>query len=333
MKKKCILLLVNIAFLFCLANAQRIDKQEVFVATSEKEVYKFYNQMLDSKRLSNRFIHNDDSTEPFGFGYFYEFESRDTLMKFVQSCEEKFHGDYICDRFYWSYISNCMPIDFYEHFLNYLKELDIIENYYLKSKINGQLMPIMDIIIEQYESGQLNKEESKKAHRLIEETFLRIVNDNHNYRLLIDYDNYITDKIRNDLVHIIENPFYPTAYLDFYMSQQDTACLDTVGIPPNIFPRRKAHFTPEEKEIYDKEISLYRRLEKFRGYERVGRIEYNGLSAGQAYLQRKREWFSAKGYLPINEIAKYAYQKQDKLLIKHLKEFKKKYPDYPLEYF
>ena len=177
MKKKCILLLVNIAFLFCLVNAQQIDKQEVFVATSEEDVYKLYDQMLDSARLSNRFIHNDDSTYPFSFSYFYEFESRDTLIKFEQLCEKRFHEDYICKRFYEAYISNCMPIDFYERFLNYLKKLDIIENYYIKDDINGQLVAIMRLIKKRHESGQLSKEESKKARRLIEETLSRLIND------------------------------------------------------------------------------------------------------------------------------------------------------------
>jgi hypothetical protein len=57
------------------------------------------------------------------------------------------------------------------------------------------------------------------------------------------------------------------------------------------------------------------------------------LSTGQAYLKRKRDEFREQGYLPINYIEEYAYKKQDKLLIKHLKEFKKKHPDYPLRYF
>jgi hypothetical protein len=87
------------------------------------------------------------------------------------------------------------------------------------------------------------------------------------------------------------------------------------------------------RQFTDEETVYYRKLQNFLAYERIGKKEYNGLSAGQAYLQKKRDNFRKKGYLPVNEIAEYADQKQDELLIKHLKEFKKKHPDYPLKYF
>ena len=197
------------------------------------------------------------------------------------------------------------------------------------------LYEIRNILIKQYESGKLNKKDSLKALELIEQTTLRMINDKHDCSVVLvkKYDKYITDTIRQALVNVIENPFYPMEYLDFYMSQQDTTCLDTTGIPANIRPVWKVQFTPEELQTYEKERPLYERLERFRTYERIGKKEYNGLSAGQSYLRRKRETFRETGYLPINYIEEYAYQKQDKLLIEHLKEFKKKHPDYPLKYF
>jgi hypothetical protein len=316
-----------------LVYAQRIDKQQIFIAVSEEEVYKLYEQMLDSARVSNRFLQPGPMADRFGFGLFEGIDSKDTLMRFEQECSERFHGDYICDRTYWPYISNCMPISFYERFLNYLKKFDKIENFYIKDYITGQLGAIMYVIIKQYESGKLNKNDSLKAQQLIEGTLWRMIEDDHNYRVLLSSDKYITDKIRQALVNVIENPFYPAEYLDFYMSQQDTASLDTTGIPPNLTVRWKVQFTPEELQAYERDLPLYERLRNFRIYEEIGREEYNGLSAGQAYLQRKRDNFREKGYLPINEIAEYAYQKQDELLIKHLKAFKKKHPDYPLKYF
>ena len=334
MKKRKFVLTVYLALFACWGYAQRMDTQEIFIATSEKEMYQLYAQMLDSARLSNYFLSPNPMIDRFGFSVFEEIESKDTIMKFVQLCRKNSREDYICKRGYSTYISNCMPVDFYERFLIYLKQMDKIENYYIKSHIYSPLHPVVRIVIKQYESGNLNKDDSIKARQLIEETLLTLINDNHNYRGLLRYDKYITDNIRRALVDVLENPFYPTKYLDFHISQQDTTCLDTVGIPPNIATlRRKAHFTPEELEVYKRDLPLYERLQRFLNYERMGKIEYNGLSAGQAYLQEKRDWFTAKGYLPINEIAKYAYQKQDELLIKHLKEFKKKHPDYPLEHF
>ena len=343
MEKKRIILTVYLIVFTCIVYAQRIDVQQVLIATSEEEVYKRYDQMLDSARLSNRFLSPSGGVvydDYFAFGYFYEITSKDTVMKFVQECSWQRNDEYICERFYRSYISNSMPIDFYERFLTYLKQLDRIENYFIKQYSTNPLYAIKNILIKQYESGNLNKEDSIKARRLIEETILRLVNDEHNYRGMISYHKYITDTIRQALVNVIENPFYPTEYLNFYMSQQDTTFLDTTGIPANIRLVWKEHFTPEELQTYEKERPLYIRLERFRTYERIGKKEYNGLSAGQAYLRRKKEKFREKGYLQINYIEEYAYQKQDKLLIEHLKAFKKKhleefnkqYPYYPLKY-
>ena len=81
MKKKNLLLVCLMLFAY-LANAQRFDKQEIFVATTEKQVYELYNQMLDSVRVSNRFLSDSRIFNGFGFMPFEEMESTDTLMKF-----------------------------------------------------------------------------------------------------------------------------------------------------------------------------------------------------------------------------------------------------------
>ena len=323
-----------------LVYAQRIDVQQIFAATSEEEMYKFYDQMIDSARLSNRFIHSDDSTRPFNFGFFEEIESKDTLIKFVQECWVR-RGDYICARFYWIYLSNNMPIDFYGRLLDYFRDVKRRENYFLKIESIKLLDPIIRIIIKKYESGILDEQDSIKALQLIEETLLRLINDAHDYTWLLShkytwlliFDKYITDNIRQALVRVIENPFYPEEYLDFYLSQQDTTVLDTIGIPANIRPQWRPRFTPEELQIYEEELPLFERLQRFLRYERIGREEYGGLSAGQAYLRRRQDGFGDKGYLNIRYIEDYAYHKNDELLIKHLKEFKIKHPDYPLRYF
>ena len=330
MKKKKIIITMFTLLCAYLMYAQRIDRQERFVAASEEAMYKLYNQMLDSTRLSNWYL-NPGNVERFGFGFYddYEIESKDTIMKFVQDCEWKNKDEYICERLYWVSISNCMSIDFYGRFLDYLKQLDKIENYYIKSNINSPLRPIMDIIINQYESGKLNKQDSIKARRLIEETLLRIINDRHIYSIVKKYDKYTTDKIRQALVNVIENPFYPAEYLDFYMSKQDTLSIDTVGIPNST----KEKIIKERLYSLTKEDWLYYpRFSNFLYYKNLGE-EWGGISSGQAYLKKKKDEFCEKGYLPINYIEEYAYQKNDELLIKHLKEFKKKHPDYPLKYF
>jgi hypothetical protein len=320
----------------CLLWAQRIDVP-IKYATTEQEMYKLFEQMLDSVVQSDEYANPDNYC---AVGASFEMNAKDTLMIFEQYCEHYYGREYICSRNYYYYLSNCMLVDFYERFLNYLAKLSKSNNYYVKKYAYEPLYTITNILIQQYESGKLSKNDSLKAWNLIELTIIRIINEEHSFYAIPGYhdfqkgrEKYMTDNIRQALIREIKNPYYPTEYLDFYMSKQDTAFLDTTGIPANINPRWKVQFAPEELEIYEKEIPLYTKLQTFLMYERIGREEYNGLSAGQAYLKRKRDEFRKKGYLDINIIAEYAYKKQDELLIKHLKAFKKKHPDYPLEYF
>lgn len=312
--------------------AQRIDTQQVFVATSEAEVYELFNQMLDSARVSNRFLEPSgwSSVLPdgFGFGILREIENRDTLMKFIQSCRENPERGFVCNRVYWGYISNSMPIDFYGRFLNHLRQLDVLENHFIKREINQPLLPVMRIIKRQYESGELNEQDSAKARQLIEETMLRLINDDHSYWWLASFHEYVTDTIRQALINVLENPFFPEEYLDFFMSQQDTLHLDITDIPDSLRVVRRVGSTPEER-VY------FRRFERFQFYEELGEVW--GLSAGEAYLERRRrffkDWIRETGFLPIRSIARYAYEKNDELLIKHLKKFRERFPDFALEHF
>ena len=56
MKRKRIILTVYLTVFACITYAQRTDVQQIFVATSEDEMYKLYNQMLDSARLSSWYL-------------------------------------------------------------------------------------------------------------------------------------------------------------------------------------------------------------------------------------------------------------------------------------
>jgi hypothetical protein len=322
-------ILIGLLFLLTISvvYAQRKDVQKIFVATTEQEVFLLYNQMLDSARVSNRFLSPSRGTKNdyFAFGFFKEIASKDTLIKIVQSCRQT-KNNYTCKRFYQPYITSTMSIDFYERFLDYLEKINITENFFIKDEINRVLIPIRRIIIKQYESGKLTARDSNTAKRLIESTILKLIKNNHNYRGLFNYETYITDTIRQALVDVIKNPFYPTEYVDFYMSKQDTLSIDTVGISNYAKIRNWMTLSGDS-------LANYQRMLHFQTYEKIGREKYNELSAGQAYLQSLKDDFYEKGYLPIKDIEEYAYQRKDEILIQHLKEFKKKHPDYPLKYF
>lgn len=320
MMKHIIITVIFATFSFLL-QAQSKVVQQVLFATNEKEMYKLYEQLLDSA-----IILKDISV---GYGFYFEIESKDTLVKFKQKCYYYRGEDYICERnTYFSYISYSQPISFYENFFDYLENLEQNDNYFYKRFSTSPLGSIRNILITKYESGTLSKEDSLKALELIEQTTLRIVNDAHSYNFLYGDNKYMTENIRQALINVIEHPFYPESYLDFYLSEVvDTTVLDTTGIPIDVQKKYK-----KWKGLYVSGNSDYdSRLASFHFYKRMG--DELGLSPGQACIEEKKKEFREKGYLGINAIADYAYKTQDTLLIKHLKEFKKKHPDYPLRHF
>ncbi|NMA82225.1 MAG: hypothetical protein GX966_09735 [Jeotgalicoccus halophilus] len=317
---KHIIISVIFATFSFLLQAQSKAVQQVLFATTEKEMYKIYEQLLDSTLLLK---------EASIGNHFQEIESNDTLVKFEQYCYWHVNGDYICERnSYFSYISNSQPISFYENFLDYLVKLGQNDNYFYKRFSTSPLSAIGNILIRKYEAKKLSQKESKEVLELIEKITLRRINNAHDYWFLYGDNKYMTENIRQALINVIEHPFYPESYLDFYLNEVvDTTVLDTTGIPLEIQKKYK-----KWKGLYVSGNSDYdSRLASFHFYKRMG--DELGLSPGQAYMEEKKKAFQEKGYLDINAIADYAYKTQDTLLIKHLKEFKKEHPDYPLRHF
>lgn len=317
--KHTLIVVIFSTFSFLL-HAQSKVVQQVLFATTEKEMYKIYEQLLDSAIILKD-IH---------VGYiFQEIDSKDTLVKFEQYCYYYRGEDYMCERNrYFSYISNSQSISFYENFLNYLEKLVQNENIFYRNFSTSPLGSISNILITKYESDTLSKEDSLKVLELIEKIMLRRINDGHDYWFLYGGNKYMTENIRQALINVIEHPFYPESYLEFYLNKVvDTTVLDTTGIPVDIQREYK-----KWKGLYvSGNLDYDLRLARFFTYKRIG--DELGLSPGQAYLKEKRDEFREKGYLDINAIADYAYKYQDTILIKHLKEFKKKHPDYPLRHF
>lgn len=296
--------------------------QHKLIATTENEMYSIYEQLLDSAIALKR---------PLISYYFGSIENSDTLMKIEQYCYwyRGFPEQYICEKErYDVFISALMPVEFYERFLNFLIQLGKKDNIFNKYYSVYPLYRIKDILINRYEYGKLSMTKSLKVLKLIEDATLRLILDAHDYRFLYGNNKYITENIRSALVNVIEHPFYPESYLDFYLKEVvDTMVLDTTGIPIEIKKERE-----KWKGLYvSGNLDYDLRLARFDTYKMIG--DELGLSPGQAYLEEKKKAFREKGYLDINVIADYAYKTQDTLLIKHLKEFKKKHPDYPLRHF
>ena len=119
MKRDSILLLISMTLSYGLISAQEKVPNK-FIALTEAEVYKLYDQMLDSIKVSGGHVHqnaNDYDYDFFSFIFFDNIDSKDTIMRVEQ--------DFLSlgGRTYFAYISNCMPIAFYERFLDYLKEI------------------------------------------------------------------------------------------------------------------------------------------------------------------------------------------------------------------
>ena len=86
---------------------------------------------------------------------------------------------------------------------------------------------------------------------------------------------------------------YPAEYLDFFISKQDTTFLDTTGISDNI---KEIAITGRHYNVPEENLEDYWRFRDFIFYKKIGE-ELEGLSPGQAYLNRRKDMFSFKGYL------------------------------------
>ena len=314
------------------AQSQRVDTLQILVATTEEEVFEILDRMIDSMLVSKQYINPEHDDNAFVFGWADEISSRDTLLLVKQGYD--FGGGSIHERFYSPYFSNCQPIAFYGRLLEYFKTFKNIDpngNYHLVEASTDQLLTIRQILIKLHTSDKLREEDKAEAFRLIEQATLRLIAVDRDYNRG-DFDEYVTDNIRQAFIDVMENPFYPTEYLDFYMNQQrDTLyVVDTVGIADvtkEKIMKERYHLITVEEQAGD--LSRYYR---YLYYKELGK-KWGGLSPGQAYLEERRKGFSLKGYLRVNSIAEYAHRVQDTLLIEHLLKFKEKHPDYPLKYF
>jgi hypothetical protein len=318
--KKVIIALSVILLISLIGEAQTKPTQKVLIAKTEKEMYEMYRQLLDSS------LYYKQQT----FSTFRPLSSADTIMRIEQKCYwyGGFPEEFVCENWYNVFLSNAMSLDFYERFLYYLDNYRGTNNIFYMGYSNGPLYLLREGFIKHYESSELSRADSIKALDLIEKTTLLIVNDSYNYEFLYGKPKYITDFIREALINAIKNPFYPKRYLDYYLKEVvDTMRVDTTGIPIDIrneFVKRSGIYTSGNSD-YDY------RLNSFYHFKEKG--DELGISPGQACIEERKQNFIYKGYLHINVIADYANRTQDTLIVKYLKEFKKKHPDYPLRHF
>lgn len=332
MKTPFSLLLFLLICQHSMASAQQKATPETFVAVTEHETYALYDRMIDSLRISNRYIvSNPASGDYFGIGYFDELDSRDTIMKFEHS--SVIEGQ---KRYYNSYISNRQPIAFYGRFMDYLKKAELRESYFLKEDITKQIFYIRLLLIKRYESMELSLDESAEALQLMERATLWMINGRHSLGITVNYP-YVTDSIRQALIHAIDHPFYPEEYLEYYMDykreHEPFIAVDTVDVPDKIKKKLQEIWGDTAAgRLTDEEAFYYSHTYRWFYYAMLGK-EWGGLSAEEAYWEEKRRDFKETGYLNINAIAEYAHRTQDQMIIEHLKRFKEKHPDYPLMYF
>lgn len=319
--KKVIIALSVFLLISLIGGAQSKPTQQVLIANTEKEMYEIYRQLLDSS-----LYHKQNS-----FPTLRPLASADTIMKIEQRCYwyRGFPEEFVCEQNRYNvFLSNAMPLDFYERFLYYLDNYRQSSNIFYMHYANSPLYALRNGFIKHYESGKLSKSDSIKALCLIEKATLRIINDSYSYEFLYGNNKYVTESIREALINAIKNPFYPQCYLDFYLKEVvDTMRVDTTGIPLEIrneFVKRRGIYSSGN-------LGYDFRLNDFYFLKEMG--DELGISPGQAYIEERKQRFIHKGFLHINIIADYANRSRDTLLIKHLKEFKKKHPDYPLRHF
>ena len=310
--------------------AQADSTDKVLVATSEKAMYQLFEHLIDRRRQSDYYgshYKRYDVKNNFFASYRGEIESTDTLMiakkygEFNEAGEFEYWNDYTAS------LSNKMPTSFYEKLYEYLAKLIEGENIYVKNQAHDAMILVGRILVRRCQSVVSDKADSLETMSLIERSLLsRIIDGQDFYSVYYYYENYgkefITDRIREALVEALESPYYPEYYLDFYMSRQDTSILDITDIPEEFIKN------PPSSPSIEQEPN-YHRLYRFLHYKELAEYKYGGISPGKAYLEDRKNGYSDKGYMDINAIGMYAYKSRDKLLIKHLEEFRKKHPDYP----
>lgn len=321
MKKIVITIILTFIFLGVQATDEKYFGLKL-TATTEKEMYKIYEQFLDSMihfKIDNRITSI----------WLRTLKSKDTLMILERYCIIPFgYGGQRYETSYGMYISDTQPISFYQRFLIYLESLWREDNTYYKNVSCGPLVELRQMFIKKYETEELSAKERKAVFEIIEHTTLRLIKNSRYYYFLFRIDErYVTKKIRQALVESIDNPFYSESYWDFYFQKGfvDTMTIDTTGMPAYIIKLAPKYPKPPYihiKEEYQQSVS---KLYKFYKYEEMGREL--GLSPGQAYIADAKKRFRRNGCTDINPITEYAVIKKDTLLIEHLKEFRRKHPD------
>ncbi len=141
MKTKLIFSLAVMMLFSSMALAQNRYAVETLVATTEEDVYKLYDRMLDSTRLSNRFIISDPSNDNinyFGMVVVREMNSRDTMMLFDRRENT---------RIWRSYISNGQPIAFYGRFIDHIQKAVKRESIFVRREATDPLRIIRRILV------------------------------------------------------------------------------------------------------------------------------------------------------------------------------------------
>jgi hypothetical protein len=326
--KLLILFLIFPSLLF----SQSGKTQWIKVVTSEEEFYRVYEQMIDSARI---FKKQAISVSIRGF-----FDT-DTIFKIFNPFDNSFYKHFqpnpCCLRkipYYEGRLSLNMPLDFYERLYDYLDSLYKTGDYYNMFASIEPLNVMKKACINYLESDKLSYNDSLRAYQLLQKVLIRIARDANDFYFLRDtnMDKYITDTIRKILIEKVKNPFYPDFYVNYYMSliAPDTiAIIDTSGIPEEIkneFPYY-FHVIKFKKKYGDKLFKDYDiRLNRFYYLEDLGKEM--GISPGKAYLWKKIKKYPYRGFLHLYPILHYAKMNNDTLLLRHLNEFKKKYPSY-----
>jgi hypothetical protein len=316
--KLSLLIIVLMAVALISIGQNPSDKRNLY-AKSEIEVYQIFEQLLDTtirhKKMS--------------FFSVKLFNSKDTLMKIEQNYY--FYRGNINDVIYEPnrynvYISKSMSIDFYKRFGNYLNDLGKSENIFYKLFSLQPLYALRTLMIERYETKTFDSKNNEILSNFIENLTLRILKEGYNFYFLRNNETYLTETIKNAIIEVVNDPFYPECYLDYYLEEiVDTSILQINDIPEYVINQYKRKGFLEDSILrskYESRICLYLAYKKI--------AEDDGVSIVDAFLNEKKKKFMYHGFLDINDIAFYAVKTRDSLLISNLKAFTIKYPEYQL---
>jgi hypothetical protein len=293
------------------------DKTSLGIATSVEEAValleKVADLMVDEKEYS--------------FGLSRGFSSSDTLLELVRIDYERYHPEHTR---YVANLSKGLTACTYSQ-LMHSAQAKLERGHYIYDRVYGNLLPAIGWLGEFFiRAGKIPIGQEQEYLELYDESILLRIKNGQ----LLMFDilaNYINDAMRQAGLEQLQDPKWPSQYIEQYMEDKrdewNPARVDTTGIPRKYFAERYIKHNVCPRRSVDSLCWDYvNRIRFFQIYEKIG--EEQGITPQEALYNQVKNDFYFQGYKDFYYMISYALKHEDELLLVALREFVKNHPDY-----